>query len=113
MPERVQNARRLVAAARQALESASPEEAGRCATLLEQAIASVESAKEGGLEGVRAEFDALRALKVELGILGRVAERGEEFYRGWARTLAAAALGYRPTGEPARLEAPGSVSLQG
>jgi hypothetical protein len=108
--ERVQDARRLVAAVRQALQSASAEEAGRCASLLEQAITSLAGVRDGSREGVRAELDAL---KVELGILSQVAERGAEFYQGWARALGTAALGYQPTGEAAQLEAPGSVSLQG
>jgi len=110
---RVKSARGHVVAVRAALQSPSPEELGRCIPLLDEAVAclkAMEPVRDTRQTDLVRELDALR---FELGVVRRLIEGGNQFYRGWARILAMAAVGYTPTGDPAPLPAPGSVSVQG
>lgn len=117
---KLRQARARMAEVRQALSSAStPEEIGACLPLLEEAIACLRA-----IAPVPAPPNALKlsgpelageiaAVRFESGIVRRVLEGGAQFYQGWARILAGAVAGYMPTGEPAALTAPGSVSIEG
>ena len=117
---RLSDVRRVLAAA------STPEEIRDCAPLLEEAILALQAipsradgfllsssvpdhADETSGELAR-EFEALQ---FELGVVRRLIEGGADFYRGWARILAAVLTGYTPSGEPAALTARGSVSLEG
>ena len=134
---KLQQARVRTAEVRQALASAStPEEVGACVPLLHDAIACLQSLaaapdpspENPSLEGASPENSSPKnaatpsqpelarefaALRFELGVARRLIEGGAEFYQGWARTLAVVLSGYTPSGEPAALTAPGSLSLQG
>lgn len=117
MLAQIKIARGRVAAVRAALENPTPEDVAGCLPLLEDAIGCLgampvapgefHAAREPGLAG---ELDALR---FDLGVMQRLVEGGAEFYRNWARALATVAGGYTPSGEPAALTAPGSVSVEG
>ena len=133
----LRQARARTAEVRQALASAStPEEVGACVPLLHDAIACLQSLaaapdplpENPSLEGASPENSSpqnaappsqpelareFAALRFELGVAQRLIEGGAEFYQGWARTLAVVLSGYTPSGEPAALTAPGSLSLQG
>lgn len=124
---KLRQARARTAEVRQALESAStPEEVGACVPLLHEAIACLQTlatAANPSPENASPKRTAtpsqpelareFAALRFELGVARRLIEGGAEFYQGWARTLAAVLSGYTPSGEPAPLTAPGSLSLQG
>jgi hypothetical protein len=114
---RIQSTRRRLDALRIALLSPSPEEIVSCLPALEDAVSSLQLAKE--LLGHRnpplqPEMRAgLQALKSDLQIARRLIERGAALHQGWAQLLAAAAGGYVATGAPAPLTAAGTVSLEG
>jgi hypothetical protein len=109
----IKSARGHVAAVRAALQSPWPEELGRGIPRLNEAIVCLE-ALEPGRDPRKADLaQELSALRFELGVVRRLVAGGAEFYRGWARILAMAAGSYTPTGDPAPLTAPGSVSVEG
>ena len=129
---KLQQARVRTAEVRQALASAStPEEVGACVPLLHEAITclrAIAPVADSSPENMSPENAAPKnaatpsqpelarefaALCFELGVARRLIEGGAEFYQGWARTLAVVLSGYTPSGEPAALTAPGSLSLQG
>ena len=125
----VRSARRRLAAVRAALQSPSPEELGRAIPLLDEAIACLRALEQAGMEQCGMDQSGiappglappnadlaqeLGALQFELGVVRRLLDGGEEFYRGWSRILALAEGGYMPTGAPTPLMAPGSVSVKG
>jgi len=130
---KLRQARARTAEVRQALATAStPEEVSGCMPLLHEAIACLQSlaavpdpspenpapkhAAPPSSPATPARPELARefaALRFELGVARRLIEGGAEFYQGWARTLAAVLSGYTPSGEPAELTAPGSLSLHG
>jgi len=111
--DQVKSARGHVAEVRAALQFPSPEELSRGIPLLNEAIVCLQT-MEPDRDSRNADLAReLGALRFELGVLRRLVEGGAEFYRGWARVLAMAAAGYTPTGAPAPLAAPGSVSVEG
>lgn len=113
MLAQVKSARGRLAEVRAVLQSPSPEELSRCIPLLDEAIACLE-AMDPGQQPRKADLaQELGLLRFELGVVRRLIEGGAEFYQGWARILAMAAVGYTVTGEPAPLTAPGSVSVEG
>ena len=61
-------------------------------------------------QGSRRELEALAG---ELRSAGRLIARGLAFQRGWARLLSSASSSYRSDGEPALLQAPGSIWMRG
>jgi hypothetical protein len=127
---KLQQARARLSDVQRVLAAAStPNEIGGCAPLLEEAILALQAipslldrpwvggpdhAVESGAVETGAEVAREFAeLQFELGVVRRLIEGGADFYRGWARALAAVLTGYTPSGEPAALTAQGSVSLEG
>ena len=108
MPDEIRAVRRRLAEVRFLLISPSPDEVNRCVPLLEEAITRMQA-----IQPAPERTGELRALRFELGVVGRVAAGGAEFYHEWARMLAAAAAGYTAAGEPAPLTAAGSLSVRG
>ena len=92
-------------------QALAPQDIGACAPLMEEAIACLQAIPSGEAEANL--VGELAGLRFELGVLERILEGGTEFYRGWGRVLAAATAGYTPSGDPAALTEPGSLSLQG
>jgi hypothetical protein len=115
MLAQVQRTRARVGEIRATLRSPTAEEIGGCVPLLEEAIACLRAVEAAADDRERWGEAALEmaGLQFELGVVGRLIEGGAAFYQGWARVLATAAAGYTPAGEPAALNAPGSVSVQG
>ena len=115
MRTNLRTARTHLATLRQALQSPSPEEIGRCVPSLVEAAGCL-SRMEQQLrqEAADAELAAeLKQLRNDLKIVARMIEHGAAFYRGWASLLGAAAAGYTPAGSAAEIQVTGTVSMRG
>ena len=115
MRSNLNTARQHVAALRQALLSPSPEQIERCVAGLAEAATCL-----GQIEvSLRTETPdpqltaELKALKLDLKMVGRMIRHSAEFYRGWASLLGAAAGGYSSTGCAAEITVAGSISVRG
>jgi hypothetical protein len=112
---KVQQARRRVAQVRRALGSQEPGELNACVPVLNEVIGCLGEMQAWGEKLLRRDpglARELEALRFDSGVVRRMIEGGSRFYQGWARMLAIAAAGYTPSGEPAALTAPGSVSYE-
>ena len=118
MLSRVQEARRHVDALRNALLSPTPgpveqslpnlEEAGACLRRLHAELDAVPAVPQ--LQ--RRLSQELRALRLELSLVQRLAAEGARFHEGWARLLGAFASGYTRDGEAAALAPASTVTVE-
>jgi hypothetical protein len=125
-----------IVAMRLALQSPTPEDVLRLIPALEQAVESMreaerqlkespvspdmpgqESPELAAMRLQAAEQAHVRAklaeLRMELGIVKRLVQQGEEFNHNWARLLSLTKGGYTPHGEPAQLSSSGTISMEG
>jgi hypothetical protein len=118
MRSKLHNIRKQAMALRQALVTPSIEGLDSQLPALQEAAQDLESLSstligttETAIEpGLRRELEALAQ---DLAGAGRLIAQGLAFQLGLARLLAAATSGYRPDGEPAALNAAGSISVRG
>ncbi|MGC8791968.1 MAG: hypothetical protein ACP5U2_01085 [Bryobacteraceae bacterium] len=95
--------------AEQLLLAPGAEACEAAATELEEVERALRAAPKGGA-GARLAAESLRE---RLRRVSRLLENAGELWRGWGRLLGALAGGYTASGEPAPLEPPASLNLEG
>lgn len=112
-------------ALRIALQSPAPEDVQDCLPTLEETVASLQELVrdlqgqgERQVKAPQVEEQAyftlqLHALNSSLEVAQHLVMHGQTFCDGWARVLGSATGGYQPSGDPAPLSAPGTLSIKG
>ena len=108
-------------ALRIALQSPAPEDVQGCLPTLEETVASLQELVrdlQGQANAPKAEEQTyftlqLHALNSSLEVAQHLVMHGQTFCDGWARVLGSATGGYQPSGDPAPLSAPGTLSIKG